>query len=133
MDQQRQIDLLNRLLHYVETKTTCLADAPWRNDVLVYSDPEHLAHEQQILFREHPLLMGLSSDWGAPGTFRTDDYTGVPILIVRGRDNQLRAFLNVCRHRGARVARGIRPGGGLFMSLSRLDLRSEGPRNRHSI
>jgi hypothetical protein len=48
MDRQRQIDLLNRLLHYVETKTTCLADAPWRNDVSVYSDPEHLAHEQQF-------------------------------------------------------------------------------------
>ena len=106
MDRQRQIDLLNRLLHYVETKTTCLADAPWRNDVSVYSDPEHLAHEQQILFREQPLLMGLASDWGAPGAFRTDDYTGVPILIVRGRDNQLRAFLNVCRHRGAQVAEG---------------------------
>ena len=106
MDRQRQIDLLNRLLHYLETKTTCLADAPWRNKVSVYSDPEHLAREQQILFREHPLVMGFASDWEAPGAFRTDDYAGVPILIVRGRDGQLRAFLNVCRHRGAQVAQG---------------------------
>jgi phenylpropionate dioxygenase-like ring-hydroxylating dioxygenase large terminal subunit len=106
MDRQRQIDLLNRLLHYVETRTTCLADAPWRNPVSVYSDPDHLTREQQILFRQHPLLMGFASDWAEPGAFRTDDYAGVPILIVRGRDGELRAFLNVCRHRGAQVAQG---------------------------
>ena len=50
--------------------------------------------------------MGFASEWATPGAFRTDDYAGVPILVVRGRDDQLRAFLNVCRHRGAKVARG---------------------------
>ena len=39
MERQHQIDLLNRLLHYVETRTTHLADAPWHNDVSVYTDP----------------------------------------------------------------------------------------------
>ncbi len=106
MEPQHQIDLLNRLLHYVETRTTYLADAPWRNDVSVYTAPDHLAREQQILFRQHPILMGFASEWGMPGAFRTDDLAGVPILVVRGRDNQLRAFLNVCRHRGAQVAQG---------------------------
>jgi phenylpropionate dioxygenase-like ring-hydroxylating dioxygenase large terminal subunit len=50
--------------------------------------------------------MGLSSDWAKPGAFRTDDYAGVPIVIARARDGKLRAFLNVCRHRGAKVAQG---------------------------
>jgi nitrite reductase/ring-hydroxylating ferredoxin subunit len=50
--------------------------------------------------------MGLSCDWPAPGAYRTDDFAGVPILTVRGRDGTLRAFLNVCRHRGAKVAQG---------------------------
>ena len=106
MSRQRQIDLLKRLLHCVDTKTTALADALWRNDVSVYADPQHLAREQQILFRQHPILMGFASDWAKPGAFRTDEYTGVPILVVRGRDSRLRAFLNVCRHRGAKVAQG---------------------------
>jgi len=106
MKRQNQIDLLNRLLRYVETRTTYLADAPWRNDVSVYTDAAHLAREQQVLFREHPILMGFASEWATPGTFRTDDFAGVPILIVRGHDHQLRAFLNVCRHRGAQVAQG---------------------------
>jgi len=106
MNRQRQIDLLKRLLHCIDTKTTALADAPWHNDVSVYADPQHLAREQQILFRQHPILMGFASDWAKPGAFRTDEYTGVPILVVRGRDGRLRAFLNVCRHRGAKVAQG---------------------------
>ena len=106
MDRQDQIDLLKRLLHYIETKTTALADVPWRNDVSVYTDLDLAAREQQVLFRRHPLLMGFASEWDEPGAFRTDDYAGVPILIVRGRDGKLRAFLNVCRHRGAKVAQG---------------------------
>jgi len=106
MTPQEQIGLLKRLLHYVETRTTSLADAPWHNDVSVYTDPAHLAREEQILFRRHPILMGFASEWAPPGAFRTDDHLGVPILIVRARDGKLRAFLNVCRHRGAKVADG---------------------------
>ena len=84
MERQGHIDLLKRLLHYVETRTTSLADAPWCNDVSVYTDPQHLAREQQQLFRGHPLLMGFASEWAVPGAYRTDDYAGVPILVVRG-------------------------------------------------
>jgi phenylpropionate dioxygenase-like ring-hydroxylating dioxygenase large terminal subunit len=97
---------LKRLLEHVDAKTTHLADAPWRNEVSVYTDPQHLAREQEILFRQHPLLMGFASDWAGPGAFRTDDFAGVPILVARDRDGRLRAFLNVCRHRGAKVAQG---------------------------
>ena len=106
MSRQQQINLLKRLLNYVETRTTSMADAPWRNDASVYADPDHLAREQQILFRQHPLLMGFASKWAKPGAFSADDYAGVPILMARGRDGTLRAFLNVCRHRGAKIAQG---------------------------
>ncbi|HEU0061740.1 MAG TPA: aromatic ring-hydroxylating dioxygenase subunit alpha, partial [Hyphomicrobiaceae bacterium] len=106
MDRQQQIDLLKRLLHHLDNRTTALAEAPWRNEVAVYSDPQHAAREQTLLFRQWPLLMGFASEWPTPGSFRTDDYAGVPLLIVRDRDGRLRAFLNVCRHRGAKVAQG---------------------------
>jgi phenylpropionate dioxygenase-like ring-hydroxylating dioxygenase large terminal subunit len=106
MTRQQQIALLKRLLMHVDAKTTHLADAPWRNDVSVYTDPAHYARERQILFRQRPLLMGFASEWPGPGAFRTDDHAGLPILIARGREQKLRAFLNVCRHRGAKVAQG---------------------------
>jgi phenylpropionate dioxygenase-like ring-hydroxylating dioxygenase large terminal subunit len=106
MSRQQQINLLKRLLNYVETKTTSMADAPFRHDASVYADADHFAREQQILFRRHPILMGFGSSWAKPGAFSTEDYAGVPILVVRGRDGTLRALLNVCRHRGAKVAQG---------------------------
>jgi phenylpropionate dioxygenase-like ring-hydroxylating dioxygenase large terminal subunit len=106
MNRVDQIALLKRLLHYLDTKTTHMADAPWSNSVTVYTDPAWAAREQQLLFRERPLLMGFSSEWATPGAFRTDDFAGVPILIARAPDGKLRAFVNVCRHRGAKVADG---------------------------
>src|SRR5262245_63912983 len=106
MHRQQQVELLKRLLGYIENKTTALAEAPWRNDVSVYCDQEHAARERRLLFRQRPLLMGFASQWATPGSFRTDDHAGTPILIARGGDGKLRAFLNVCRHRGAKVAKG---------------------------
>ena len=105
MSRQEQISLLKRMLHYVDTRTTAMAESPWCNEVSAYTDPERLANEARVLFRQHPILMGFASEWAKPGDFRTDDYVGVPVLVVRGRDGKLRAFLNVCRHRGAKVDR----------------------------
>ena len=56
MNRQDQIGLLKRLLNYVDTNTTAMADAPWNNDVSVYTDAEHLARERQMLFRRYPIL-----------------------------------------------------------------------------
>lgn len=106
MHKDGQIALLKRLLHYVDTGTTAMAEAPWRVDVSHYTSTERLAREQDQLFRRHPMFMGFGSDWAKPGDYRTDDLAGVPILVVRGRDGVLRAFLNVCRHRGAKVVDG---------------------------
>src|SRR5512139_4073489 len=106
MRRAEQITLLKRLLHFAETKTNYRAEAPYRNPVTVYTDPARLQCEQRELFRREPLLIGFASEWAKPGDYKTEDYSGVPILVVRDRDGMLRAFLNVCRHRGSRVADG---------------------------
>ena len=49
-----------------------------------------------------------------PGDWMTHDYAGVPILLLRRADGSLGAFLNVCRHRGARVAEGCGSGASSF-------------------
>src|SRR4029077_12420162 len=106
MDRAAEINLLKTLLHYIDSETTAMAQAPWHNEVTAYTCPERRKREEEILIRKRPLVMGLSCDWPTPGAYRTDDFAGVPILTVRGGDGKLRAFLNVCRHRGAKVARG---------------------------
>ncbi len=88
----------------LDGRTTDLAADVWYEPVANYADQERHEREIEVLFRRTPLLVGLSCDWPRPGSFRTfDRVPGVPVLVVRGDDGELRAFLNVCRHRGARL------------------------------
>ena len=52
MDRAAEIDILKTLLHYLDTKTTCMADAPWRNEVTAFTCPERNKREQDILIRQ---------------------------------------------------------------------------------
>ncbi len=58
-----------------------------------------------------------------PGDFVTATIGEVPIVITRGEDGELRAFANVCRHRGAQVVRECaRQPQDAAMPLPRLDV-----------
>ncbi|MEO8700033.1 MAG: SRPBCC family protein [Kofleriaceae bacterium] len=69
----------------------------------MYADAARLERERNRLFRDYPLAVGHVAQLAAPGDFFTHDAAGVPLLITRGDDKKIRAFLNVCRHRGTRV------------------------------
>lgn len=73
-------------------------------DTRFYTDNDWFEHEQNTIFDDVPLILGPSTMLTEPGQHFTHDHTGKPILVVRGRDKKLRAFLNVCRHRGVRLA-----------------------------
>jgi nitrite reductase/ring-hydroxylating ferredoxin subunit len=75
------------------------------DDVAFFIDPDQFAREKQAFFRDMPLVACLSSELPEPGSFRTFDDAGVPMLINRGKDGKVRAFLNVCPHRGSRIVR----------------------------
>jgi phenylpropionate dioxygenase-like ring-hydroxylating dioxygenase large terminal subunit len=99
-----RLGVMRRFAGYIRDGGSDLADAPMVNDVSVYTDPARHAAERQRLFRESPIVVGLSSEIAAGG-FRTFDATGVPIVVTRTADGALRAFLNICPHRGARLVR----------------------------
>ena len=102
---QTRLGLGRRIVEHIRSGTSDLADSAMRNAVSVYTDPARHAVERQKLFRETPVVACLSSDIREPGQYRTFDETGVPIVVVRSRDGQVRAFLNACLHRGARLVR----------------------------
>lgn len=97
--------MFRRVLTHIREGTSDLADAPMVNPVSVYLDPDRHARELKVLFRETPQLVCLSSELQEPGQFRTFDETGAPILVTRAPDGKVRAFLNICPHRGARLVR----------------------------
>jgi phenylpropionate dioxygenase-like ring-hydroxylating dioxygenase large terminal subunit len=101
-----QVEQARKLLAYLETRSTATADGVYRNEVSDYTCPKQLAREREVFFKRGPFTVGLSCLLPKPGDFVTHDYAGVPILLVRQPDGSLRALLNVCRHRGARLAEG---------------------------
>ena len=106
MRHQTQVALIKRIFDLMEREATDLAPAVETNPVRAYTDPAQLALEQENLFRGLPLLVALSGQIPNPGDYLTETVAGLPVLAVRGDDARVRAFLNVCRHRGAPVAEG---------------------------
>ncbi len=99
--QEQQI--IKDILTHAAEGTTHMLDQVMENPVSKYTDPAQLDAEINTLFRNFPIIIGHSSDLAAPGDFLTHDDTGVPILVTRSQDGQINAFMNVCRHRGARL------------------------------
>jgi len=111
---ETRLGLGRRIVAHIRNGTSDLAPAAMRNDVSVYTDPARHAAERLKLFRETPVVACLSNDIKEPGQFRTFDETGAPIVVVRGRDGEVRAFLNVCLHRGGRLVREAEGKASLF-------------------
>jgi phenylpropionate dioxygenase-like ring-hydroxylating dioxygenase large terminal subunit len=103
MHRQQQIALAERLIGHVDTKTTAQTDRVRGVEISAYFEPDLLRREKETLFRQWPLVAGLSADIPNVGDFRTLEMLETPVLLVRGRDAKARAFVNVCRHRGAMV------------------------------
>lgn len=65
-----------------------------------YTDPDFLELEQKFLWKKSWLYACHSNELPHKGSYILWNKTGSPILIVRGEDDQVRAFYNTCRHRG---------------------------------
>ena len=66
-----------------------------------YSDEEMLHRERACIFARSWQYAGRSEEVAEPGSYLATDAGGVPILVTRDETGELRAFINVCRHRGA--------------------------------
>jgi len=71
-----------------------------------YRDPEFFALEKERVFASSWQIVCHENDIPNPGDWHTLDYLGESAIVVRGRDARLRAFANVCRHRGSRLLDG---------------------------
>lgn len=68
-----------------------------------YVSEEMLALEKEALFRRHWQLICHVNDVPRAGDYMACDIAGERALVIRGRDGTVRAFHNLCRHRGSRV------------------------------
>jgi Rieske 2Fe-2S family protein len=68
-----------------------------------YVSPEVFELERERIFFRRWYCLGRTDELAHPGDYVAHDVAGESILVVRGKDGELRGFYNVCRHRGSRL------------------------------
>ena len=69
----------------------------------IYTDQVIFDLEIERIFGKAWIYVGHESEVGKPGDYQTRTIGKTPVIMVRGRDNQVRVLVNRCRHRGAMV------------------------------
>ena len=72
----------------------------------LYHDPEFFEAEKRAFLRAAPQVVCHESEIAEPGEWRSLEYLGESVIVIRGDDGEVRAFANVCRHRGSRLVEG---------------------------
>ena len=72
----------------------------------LYHDERFFDAEKRAFLRAAPQVVCHDSDIAEAGDWRTLEYLGESVIVIRGDDGQVRAFANVCRHRGSRLVDG---------------------------
>ena len=68
-----------------------------------YTDENYLKYEREKIFCDKWTVIGVGSSVPKPGDARPYNLLGIPLLIVRDREHQIRVFHNVCSHRGFKL------------------------------
>jgi len=72
----------------------------------LYFDGEFFEAEKTAFLRAAPQVVCHESEIPEPGEWRSLEYLGESVFVIRGDDGAVRAFSNVCRHRGSRLVDG---------------------------
>lgn len=100
------VDVARRALRHARGVTTDLAEGTLEIPTSDYQDDSLWRLENERLFRSVPLAVALTAELRESGDYKASEIAGLPVLLVRGGDGRVRAFLNVCRHRAGSCVRG---------------------------
>ena len=106
MEKSRRIVIAKEILELIDGGQPYYGEESWEGDIGRFIDKDRFELEKQKMFLERPQLIALSADIPNPGDYYATDIAGRPILLVRGKDGKVEAFLNACRHRGVKLAEG---------------------------
>ena len=97
--------VFERVFDHIDNNTTDLGETVWREPAENYYSQQRFDAEIALLKRI-PLAYCPSAALPDKGSFVARSAAGTPLVVVRGLDGEVRAFINACRHRGMQVAKG---------------------------
>jgi phenylpropionate dioxygenase-like ring-hydroxylating dioxygenase large terminal subunit len=106
VDAEETRRVIARLIERAAAGSLDLAPDPAAEATADFLDPARFERERQQFFLDTPQVLGFAGEVQAPGSYLTAESLGIPIVVTRTVDGELRAFVNACAHRGAQVAKG---------------------------
>lgn len=100
---QRLVEMARHSMAHARAGDIAQAPGMHRVPAAHYTDPQRFERERERIFRRLPLLLALSAELPEAGDYKALDAVGMPVLLSRSQGGEVRAFANVCRHRGARL------------------------------
>jgi phenylpropionate dioxygenase-like ring-hydroxylating dioxygenase large terminal subunit len=98
------VSMVERAIEHARNGATDWAEDVFRVPVEDYLSETRWREEMDAIFMRLPLLLGFTCEMGKPGDYKTIHVLDTPVLMTRGRDGKMRAFMNVCTHRGNTLA-----------------------------
>ena len=100
MTREQLVEMSRREVENLQNNRIDLADEIYKIPTALYHDQERWEAEVDKIFRRLPLALAFSTELREPGSYRSMEVAGVPVLITRAEDGEARAFVNMCSHRG---------------------------------
>jgi len=101
MSLSQLIEIARADLNHGRNGTMDQADGIYKVPVEHFYDTDHWEIEMKQIFRRVPLMLAATAEVKEIGDYKAIDATGVQVLITRNKDGDVKAFLNMCTHRGA--------------------------------
>ena len=98
--------LITKSGYALASADTVSASVPAALSPHLYLDPDVMPLEDERIFSRTWQFAGHVSQVPEPGTYLTANAGTQPVLVLRDDEGELRAFRNVCRHRGSRLLSG---------------------------
>ena len=103
MSYETLVDLTRRTLKHARAGTVPLAGDIGRVPATNYYDTDRWQLEMERVFKRTPLVLGFACELPEPRSYKALEVAGVPVLLSRSADGQMRSFVNMCSHRGSIV------------------------------
>ena len=103
MSRQQLIELARQDLAHGRNGTLDLVEEIYQVPVENYFDQSRFDLEVEKIFRRIPLVLGATAEIPDIGDYKAVTAVGVQVLITRTRSGTVKAFVNMCSHRGAKL------------------------------
>jgi len=103
MSREQLVEVARRTMAHRSEGTQGQVDGVKEVPISNYIDPERWRVEMDRVFGRLPLIVAASAELREPHSYIAGEVCGTPYVVTRGDDGEVRAFYNMCSHRGAIV------------------------------